>query len=260
MYHKEKYKPLLVFLLSFILSFLFIGGASFAVYAFASEKYGKKNEAPKETDISAHESNKENSGRNIMFIFENDNNISFFAVCFNIPECSADIVIYPSDTDCSDGGSSIKLKELYKKYGRERLISECEAISDMEIDNYMSVGSEAFCRIINILGGASYKPSLKADGIDNKYQYLSGKEAEKIIMHSGYDSEEQRCAETGKILSAVLKQADGKRIVQNQENNFNSVINISDTDINAIDYENGKENIRYFFTSEKGIKASYRLP
>ena len=104
------------------------------------------------------------------------------------------------------------------------------------------------------MGGVTYAINADIPGIQetSAEQYLSGSKILKVITYPFFSGgEEQRAYTASSIFSSMMNQADGKRLADNLDTSFTSLVNLSETDITAVDYKDKKSGVKYML--ENGI-------
>lgn len=146
------------------------------------------------------------------------------------------------------GESNKQAQDIYVDNGTATLSSSLEYTLGIKIDRHMTLDTEAFEKICNVLGGVTFavpkdvKTIAQADG----EQYLSAQQTAEIISCGNYSGGElQRISTASSLITAMVNQTSGERIAGNLDNIFNTIINMTESDISAIDYNNRKYAIKF---------------
>ena len=114
----------------------------------------------------------------------------------------------------------------------------------------MIFNEEAFCRLSDIMGGVSYAVSVDIQGFDDttSEQYLNGQQAVTLMTYPLFnDGEKQRASIVGSLISSMVNQADGERLADGLDRNFNTIIDMVETNITAVDFKNRRNAIKFMF-------------
>ncbi|MGN0613251.1 MAG: LCP family protein [Porcipelethomonas sp.] len=146
------------------------------------------------------------------------------------------------------GDSNKAAQDVYIDSGASALASSIEYTLGINIDRHMTLDSEAFKKICNILGGVTFAVPKGVEGVSTAdgEQYLSAEQAEAIISCGNYSGGElQRISTASSLITAMLNQTNGERVAGNLDNSFNTIINMVESDISAIDYNDRKYAIKF---------------
>lgn len=139
-------------------------------------------------------------------------------------------------------------QDIYIDNGSSALVSDVEYTLGINIDRYMTFNTESFKKVCNILGGVTFAvpKGVKDVSSTEGEQYLSAEQIEAIISCGNYSGGElQRISTASSLITAMINQTNGERIAGNLDNSFNSIINITKSDISAIDYNDKKYAIKF---------------
>lgn len=146
------------------------------------------------------------------------------------------------------GESNKQAQDIYVDNGTATLTSSIEYTLGIKIDRHMTLNTESFQKICNVLGGVTFavpkdvKTVAQADG----EQYLSAEQVAEIVSCDNYSGGElQRISTVSSLITAMVNQTSGERIAGNLDNIFNTIINMTESDISAIDYNNRKYAIKF---------------
>ena len=151
-------------------------------------------------------------------------------------------------SDMLAGEENKPVEDIYLSGGNSEVKTAIEYTLGIQIDRYMNFDSESFKKICNILGGATFAVPSGISGLPQSdgEQYLSPDQMEKIISFGGYSGgETQRISTASSLITAMLNQTSGNRISENLDNSFETIINMVESDISAVDYNDRKYAIKF---------------
>lgn len=140
------------------------------------------------------------------------------------------------------------LTDIYKSGGGAELKSAVEFSFEVPVDRYMAFDSKAFQKLCNIMGGVNFAVPGNIEGIKKTdgLQYLSPDQIEKVISHGEFAGGEiQRISTAASLITAMTNQTSGARISDNLDNSFEAIVNVADTDISALDYQQKKYAVKF---------------
>lgn len=146
------------------------------------------------------------------------------------------------------GEQNKTLAEIYEESGGGELKSAAESSLEVPIDRYMIFDSKSFQKLCNILGGVNFAVPGNIDGFKKSdgLQYLSADQIEKIISYGGFGGGEvQRVSTATSLITAMINQTSGSRIADNLDNTFETMVNSTETDISALDYQQKKYALKF---------------
>lgn len=146
------------------------------------------------------------------------------------------------------GEQNKTLSEIYEESGGGELKSAAEFSLEVPIDRYMIFDSKSFQKLCNIMGGVNFAVPGNVDGFKKSdgLQYLSADQIEKIISYGGFGGGEvQRVSTATSLITAMVNQTSGARIADNLDNTFETMVNSTETDISALDYQQKKYALKF---------------
>lgn len=146
------------------------------------------------------------------------------------------------------GENNESLTDIYKSGSGAELKAAAEYTLEIPIDRYMVFDSDSFQKICNILGGVNFAVPGDIEGFKKTdgMQYLSSDQIEKIICYGGFKGGEiQRVSTVASLITAMVNQTNGTRIADNLDNTFETMVNSTETDISALDYQQEKYAIKF---------------
>lgn len=249
------------YLVTIFISLLIIGGAALFIYNYF--ELGKDDELSEPVARNTVEVTYEDS-HTILLILDipEEKCSSTFVMMRSVPkEKKLLFVGIPTNTIAVVDGGQTSLKEAYDRGGAVSAVKFSEQVLGVDIDRYMIFDSEAFLKACDIMGGVSYVVNIDAFGFSDPgtEQFLNGKQIQTLLTYSMFENgEEQRAYTASSLLAAMVNQADGQRIAEMFDINFNTIINMVDSNVTAVDYKNRKSAIKYMF--ERGTTiARFRI-
>lgn len=147
-------------------------------------------------------------------------------------------------------GRQDTLSGFYSNGGINNAISAVVNETQITPDRYIILNSEGFQKICNIFGGAYYEVPTGTKGFTDSAepQYLGPPQIEKLITYPLFDQGEvERSALTADLISDMVNQTNYERIASSMDANFKTLINMMQTDISALDYDNKKNALKYMY-------------
>lgn len=236
------------YLLTIFIAILVIGGGTFFLLHHLGIIDSEKAlpEPPKRQVVTAtYEDN-----HTILFILDEPTNkySKTFMLMRSIPKDKKIVFVgIPTNTIAIVDDTQQSMASAYENGGASGAVNFTQKIFDITVDRYMKLDSEAFGKICDILGGVTYPVAEDIAGFegDGSDQYLNSEQIEKLVTYSLYnDGEIERAYVVSSVFSAMINQTDGLRISDNLDSSFNTVVNMADTDISAVDYKNRKVAIK----------------
>lgn len=199
----------------------------------------------RQISIASYEDN-----HTILFIYDEPANkkVKTFMLMRSVPKDKRVVFIgIPANTIALVDGVQQSMLLAYESGGSTGAVKFTEQVFGIDVDRYMKVDSAALIKICDILGGVSYPVAEGIAGFngDGSEQYLNSEQVEKLITYSLYDGGEvERAYVVSSVFSAMINQNDRVRISDNLDSSFNTVVNMVDTNITAVDYKNRKVAIK----------------
>jgi anionic cell wall polymer biosynthesis LytR-Cps2A-Psr (LCP) family protein len=250
------------YLVTIFIGILVIGGGTFFFLHKIGVLGGEKELSeppPKQVATTTYEDN-----HTILFILDEPEQkcSSTFVLMRSIPKDKKLVfVCIPSNTIAliDDAQQSIKLS--YEQGGAASAVKFTEAVFGITIDKYMKLDANAFIKICDILGGVTYPVEEDIAGFngDGSSQYLNSEQINKLVTYAMYaGGETDRAQRACSIIANMVNQSDLVRVSDNFDNSFNSIVNMTETDITAIDYKKHKVAIKTML--ERGSAIATPLP
>ncbi len=252
------------FLLTFFIVLVIIGGATLFIYKSVSKNLGfgiKELSEPEPRDIAMATYD---DSHTILFILDvpEETCSSTFVLMRSVPKDKKLLFVgVPTNTITVYNGAQSSMKEAYDRGGAIEAVSFAEQVFDIEIERYMKFDSAALIRLCDIMGGVSYTTGVNIAGFRpaDEEQLLVGKQVQTYLTYSMFSGGEvQRAYTASAVLSSMVNQADGQRIADDFDRNFNTIINMVDTNVTAVDYKEHKAVIKKMFERGTSI-ARFRI-
>lgn len=168
----------------------------------------------------------------------------------------------PTNTIALVDDNQQNIKSAYESGGASAAVNFTEQLMGITVDRYMKFDSESFVKICNILGGVAYPISEDIAGFngDGSNQYLNAEQIDRYVTYAAFkDGEVERAYNVSSIISAMVNQSSGVRIADGLDNTFNTLVNMTDTNITAVDYKNHKTAIKTMLERGGSIANFYIL-
>lgn len=153
----------------------------------------------------------------------------------------------PNNMQLSADGKTAQVKDVYTTGGVSALKSAVAATLSLPVDRYVLFDSTSFIKICDIIGGVECVVGEKVKGIpqSDEAQFLSGEQMQLLLTHEFSGGELQRSALIGSTISEMLNQMDNDRILQTLDSTVSTFLNITNTDLSALDYKEHKHALHY---------------
>lgn len=257
---KKKGHVAIPFLVAFLLAILGIG--AIAIYLF--DQLDDDGNGVQKTHGNIAKPTAE-SDATLLFILdvpEKPEPLSFMLARIRPLEKEIILIGLPDNMLSVVDGRQDTLSGFYSKGGVGQVKDAIRNETQIETDRYIILNSEGFQKICNIFGGAYYQVPKGLVGFTDSAepQYLGPSQIEKLLVYPMFEQGEiQRSAVCGDLMSEMINQTDYKRIVSSMDNNFKTLINMMETDISAIDYNEEKNALKYMYTYGDSSMATFRI-
>lgn len=247
------------YLITIFIGILVIGGGTLLMLKHWGIIGGDKTlpEPPKRpVAIASYEDN-----HTILFILDEPENkySKTFMLMRSIPKEKRLVFVgIPTNTIAIVKDTQHSMLTAYESGGASGAVEFTESVFDIDVDRYMKLDSAAFVKICDILGGVTYPVAEDIAGFngDGSEQYLNSEQIFKLITYSLYgDGEVERAYVASSVFSSMINQTSGLRVSDNLDSSFNTVVNMADTDITAVDYRNRKAAIKSMLERGKSIAS-----
>lgn len=246
------------FLITVFVGLIVIGGAAFGIYNYFGfgEEEGPAEPIPRQIVTSTYEDN-----HTIFLILDEPDQKCpcTFLLMRSIPK-DKKILFFgiPTNTIALVDGKQQSLRKAYESGGATAVVTLAQQMFEIEIDRYMKLDSDTFVKVCDLLGGVTYPVTAEIAGFSNDgaEQYLSGSQIETLVTYPLYDGGEvERAYISSSLASNMVNQADGKRVADQLDTSFNTIINMlgNNTNVTAVDYKNRKAAIKNMFERGNSI-------
>lgn len=236
------------YLVTIFLGILIIGGGTF-IFLRHLGILGVSNELPEPPKSNVVTASYEDN-HTILFILDDSGlkSKTTFLLMRSVPKDKKVVFVgIPTNTIALIDGNQQSISTAYSSGGTSAAVEFTENFFGITIDRYMRLDSKAFIKVCDILGGVTYPVSEDVMGFngDGSDQYLNSEQIEKLITYTLYgDGEIERAYVVGSVFSSMVNQSNGPRIADNLDSSFNTLVNMTDTNITAVDYRNHKTAIK----------------
>lgn len=255
---KKKKKGIAIpFLATILISLIVIGIPVFNYY----QKLTYEEEIPENEDALGNYKPVENDSSTILFIVDLDNTDGqdTFMLLRTMPIVKTfGCVPIANSTLVTFENTSDTIGNIYLKNGVSGVRTAIENTLEVNIDKYIKLNEQSFEKICDILGGVNYYIPADVKGFNKGQMYLSSKQIQSLVTHYEFNDDDRNYI-VGSLVTSMLSQTMGDRVSENLDTSFNSLINIMETDITTIDYQDSKKAIQYMFDSKDYI-AQYKIP
>lgn len=258
---KKKGHVAIPFLLTLLLGILVIGGVAMVVF----DKIGLNNENIIEWNSTVKKPTAEDN-MTILFVLDEPSDPSpvTFLVARLLPaDKKAVFFSYPANMLALVDDKSDTLAGFYADGGVKNAEAAIENESGVHIDRYVVMHSDGFQKICSIFGGVYFlcPTGVKGFADSTTPQYLGPPQMEKLVTYPFFEKGEiDRSANTADMITEMVNvsDTDRERLLAAMDTNFKTIINMVDTDITSVDYNDHKNALRYMWTYGKTI-ASFRI-
>lgn len=250
------------FLVTIFVGLIIIGGFAAGLYFYFG--FGRVEAPPEPTPRTSNQITYEDN-HTILFVLDEQGMDSSctFLLMRSIPVKKQIVFIgIPSNSIALVDGEQHGIKNSFERGGAASAAKFVEDVFDIEVDRYMKFDSASFRRICDIFGGVTYPVNADIVGFknDGSQQYLNSDQMETFVTYSMFsDGEIERAFIGASVIAAMVNQADGKRIADSFDSNFNTIINMVDSDVTAVDYKNHKTAIKNMFENGSSIAITLSL-
>ncbi len=250
------------FLITIFIGLILVGGGAL----FAWQYWGLgKNEKPSEpvprtVGVVTAEDN-----HTVLLMLETSNDLCppTYVLMRSLPMKKQVVFVgIPSNSISLVNGEQISLNEKYLLEGASGAVDYVEKTFDIKIDRYMKFNDDSFMKVCDIFGGVSYPVNADIVGFknDGSSQLLNSEQTLMFVTYTMFnDGESERAFTAASVISSMINQADGKYISDTLDNSFNTVMNSTESNINAADYKERKNAIKYLFETGNAMAVTFSL-
>ena len=253
----------LPYLITIFVGILVIGGGTFFFLHHLGILGGEKELSeppPKQVATTTYEDN-----HTILFILDEPNQkcSTTFMLLRSIPKDKKLIfATIPSNTIYLIDGEQKGIRSCYEQGGVTEAVDFTEKLFGIKVDRYMKLDSEAYVKVCDILGGVTYPISEDIAGFngDGSEQYLNSEQIDKLTTYALFrGGEYERSVTAGALVTRMINQSDLVRVSDGLDNSFNSLVNMTDTNITAVDYKKLKNAIKTMLERGNGSSIATSL-
>ncbi|EWM52663.1 LCP family protein [Ruminococcus flavefaciens] len=250
------------FLLTIFIGLIIVGGAAAILYNYLG--FGKKEKPPLPVPrTSGQVTYADNHTVLLVLDVPETKAPPTFVLMRSIPIKKEIILIsIPSNSIALVDGAQQSIIDNYNSGGAASSAEFIEKVFDVEVDRYMKFDSAAFRKICDIFGGVTYPVNADIAGFknDGSQQDLNSEQIETFVTYMMFSGGEyERSLTATDVLKTMINQADGKRIADGFDNSFNTIINMVDSDIKAVDYKNHKVAIKNMFENGRSMAVAFSV-
>lgn len=168
----------------------------------------------------------------------------------------------PSNSIAIADDKQVAVMDDYRSGGAAQAVDFVEKVFDIEVDKYMMMNGDAFKQLCDICGGVQYPANADIAGFNNDGtpQFLNSDQTLTFLTYTMFaGGESERAFTASSVVSTMVNQADGKRLSDMLDNSFNTMINITESDITSEDYRKRKNAIKYMLENGNAIALSISL-
>ena len=251
------------FLVTIFIGLIVVGGAAFGIYRYLG--FGKTTAPPEPTPRTGQTISYDDNHTILMILDEPEQRCSSTFVLMRSIPIKKEIVFIglPTNMISLIDGAQQGLKDSYDRGGANAAVDFVQKSFGITVDRYMKFDSASFKKACDIFGGVSYEVNVDIAGFknDGSSQYMNSTQIETFVTYSMFKGgERERALQSAALLSAMVNQADGKRIADGFDGSFNYIINlVGDTTVTSVDYKNHKAAIKNMFENGSSIAVSLTI-
>lgn len=250
------------FLITIFIGLIIIGGMAFGVYRYFG--FGKQSAPPEPTPRISQSVTSEDSHTILLVLDVPEQKCAqtFVLMRSNPAKKQLLFIGIPTNTIAIVEGSQQSMQGSYDRGGAATAAKFVEQAFGLTVDRYMKFDSASFRKICDIFGGVTCSVNADIAGFNNdgSQQYLKSEQIETYVTYSLFkDGETERAFTAASLLSSMVNQADGKRIADSFDTNFNLIINMIESNVTSVDYKKRKNAVKYMFENGSSIAVSLSL-
>ncbi|MCM1506547.1 MAG: LCP family protein [Ruminococcus flavefaciens] len=235
------------FLLTIFFGLLIVGGGAFGIYRYFG--FGQSAPLDEPTPRAAATVSAEDNHTILLILDEPDQKCSATFVLMRSKPVEKRLLFIgiPTNTISIIDGQQEHIQNSYDRGGAQAAVNFVNQTFGITVDRYMKFDSESFRKVCDILGGVTYfvEPNIAGFKKEGGEEYLNSRQIETLVTYPMFNGREvQRAYTASSILASMVNQTDGKRVADNFKTSFDSIINMINTDVTAVDYKNRQYGIR----------------
>ncbi|WP_044975418.1 LCP family protein [Ruminococcus sp. HUN007] len=250
---RKKESVAIPFLISMVITLLVIGIPVFTLYNQKVNKSSANNGEITDTVFMPTEDN----DTTILFSYTpDDKSLRPSFMILRTSAMSRTFTFIPVSNDLLCG--SEKMINIFKKGGIIELTKAVNKTFDTKIDRYVNFDDKSLSILCDTLGGINFNVPEGLKGLNAGTQFLDSTFIIKLITNPKY-AEDARTVATGNLFADMLGGTSTKISADMIEYAYTKDIDLVETDITALDYDNQKSAIEYMFSSTQYV-STYRVP
>ena len=261
---KKRKKVALAYLITIFVTFVLIGGTTVFLYLKLGLSDNNSSSSNSEEDKLVFKATEEQN-QTVLFVLDTGDNMTdtVFVVSRFLPTQDK-IVLIPvqSDTFSQINTQKNTVYNFYKTGGVMQASTAIENAFNIKIQKYMKFNKDAFQSFVDIFGGVNYnipydliydnETTGESTIIRSGNQFLDSIKLRQLFTFPQYKEGEQYRAKTvGTALTDIINRNLGERLYNTIDSSFNTLINKTDTNITAYDYQFRKDAILNMITPGK---------
>ena len=256
MANRKKGSIAIPFLVTFLIALLIVGGG--ALYIYKSLDINKESELDELYATEYGTATYEDS-HTILFVLNvpEQKCSSTFLLMRSVPkEKKLLLTGIPSNTITIFNEKQASLKEVYENSGINSALDFVQQVSGVEVEKYMIFNNDSFLKLSDIMGGVSYGVTVDIAGFQDtdKEQYLNGKQTISLLTYPMFSGGEvERASMCASVISAMINQADGPNLAKGLERNFNTLINMVESNISSGDFKERQYAVKFMLNYGNSI-------
>ena len=250
---RKKESVAIPFLISMVITLLVIGIPVFSLY---NQKVNKNMGSNGETADSVFMPTEANDTTILFSYTPNDKSLRPSFMILRTSAMSKSLTFIPVSNDLLCG--SDKMVNIFKKGGIIELTKAVNKTFDTKIDRYVNFDDNSLSVLCDALGGVNFNIPEGLKGLNAGTQYNDSSFIIAIITNPKY-AEDARTVALGNIFADMLGDTTTKITADMLEYAYEKDIDLVETDITALDYENQKKAVEYIFSSTQYV-STYRVP
>lgn len=180
----------------------------------------------------------------LVLIPESDRSKIYYIGILEINSKTNRITLVPIDKGSLIPSENMTFEEYYEEKGLVTTASQIASVKNIKIDRYIAVHSGnigAFCKNTGFLQ-KDFQKEIDYQGKDFRLQInkgknkISGNEMLKLLRYYEVSDSSTYMSYQSKVIAEYLTQAFDKENLEKGEDFFNSLVNLTDTNISVVDY------------------------
>ena len=238
------------FLLTIFIGLIFVGGGALAAWKYwgLGQREKPSEPVPRTDGVVTSKDN-----HTMLLILDTSNELcppTFVLMRSQPVKEQVYLIGIPSNSISLVDDDQVGILEKYTSEGCGGAVEYVEKVFDIKVDKYMKFTDDAFKKACDIFGGVSYPVNADIAGFknDGSSQFLNSDQALTFITYTMFtDGESERAFTAASVVASMMNQTDGQYISDTLDNSFNSIINMTESNVTASDYKDIKPAVKYLF-------------